>query len=163
MSNVTDVVLTTGLEESAAAGTVNAWLKAHGYGELLEVTDGVRSNKAMQTSVYIGAFNYLDLKGFRQCVTAAPWEDPDMVRFFYKGEHDACMRFGTILRLLKNPLDPSEGHWPDLSVPDEAQARELVDMAARSYRFQVLWRDVSPQLRQEIELVLRAAGDDPRP
>lgn len=92
MSLVTNVILTTFLNDEDAVATVNESLKAQptmsGHDVLHPVHDHGSNRKAMEADVYIGAFNYLDLDGLLQAVRSAPWEWPDYVRVFVQQQDD---------------------------------------------------------------------------
>ena len=93
MSLVTNVVLLMScgeLEDSAvpdrlpALDELNAWLsEGHGgscAGTLHEVSDHGVNRKAMECYVAIGAFNYLDVKGFIEAFRRVAWNDPEDVQ-----------------------------------------------------------------------------------
>lgn len=62
---VTNVML-TGLSSHIIAKKLNEWLVSddNAYGSLVEVSDHAGGTKALETHVYLGAFNYLDINGF---------------------------------------------------------------------------------------------------
>ena len=100
MSRVTDVILTCGCGEEEhrtsgdpeyyvpAVDTINAWLSENNYGKLIRVDHLVTSGKAMQATVFIGAFNYLDLKEFIKVVDASPWDMKENMALFVKEEEE---------------------------------------------------------------------------
>lgn len=87
MSSVTDVILTSGLNEGRAREAINAWLAGVNYTPLLEVSGLWRAGKAMQAEAAIGAYYYLDWEAFVAVVMAAPWCAPDRVRLFVQFEN----------------------------------------------------------------------------
>jgi hypothetical protein len=104
MSRVTDVILTCGCSEEVgpedgnptyrvpAVEPINEWLLKNNYGKLVRVDEYVTSGKAMQATVFIGAFNYLDLKEFIKVVDAAPWDVKENTALFVKEEEQDTFR-----------------------------------------------------------------------
>lgn len=69
----------------SATDTISANRAANGF----QQTDGsAGGGKAMQATVYQGAFNFFDEKGFAAHLRALEWNDPDAVRVFLMSEHD---------------------------------------------------------------------------
>lgn len=86
MSVVTDVILTTFLDEDAAFKRLCTALPdrippvpVHQHGT---------TGKAMQADVYLAAYNYLNLDELIVAVEQAGWHTPEEVRLFVNGEYD---------------------------------------------------------------------------
>lgn len=95
MSHVTGVILTISLLEEGeydgdfpAIDAVNAWLGLRAHGEIKRVDFFSGGKKAMQAAVFMGAFNYLNIKEFLSAVADAPWVNRDGLAIFVKDEHD---------------------------------------------------------------------------
>lgn len=67
---------------------LNAWLDEAGKGSLVYVSRYAGGNKALQSIVAIGAFNYLDIPRFVAYARSLQWEDPDSAQLAIKDEHD---------------------------------------------------------------------------
>lgn len=107
MSHVCDVLILASVmdEDSGAIGAVEAWLVEHRYAEVANALRRVDGNaggfKAMQATVWAGAYNYLDIPAFLAAVWAAPWDSSEYVQVALKDEHDERWRlhdFGVGLR-----------------------------------------------------------------
>ena len=99
MSWVTDVILIFSLEEiveedieleiSPVLQQINDWLWENGKGELDNLSQHLESSrKSMQSCVYGGAFNYLDLVQFKELVNAQSWCVRDSVQLLIQEEQE---------------------------------------------------------------------------
>jgi hypothetical protein len=85
MSRVTDIILATRYEETAA---VDCLQEALGGFALIQVDDRAGGDKIMQCDVYLAAVNHLDIENFVAAFKTAPWKDPDCVQLMLKDEED---------------------------------------------------------------------------
>ena len=97
MSAVTDVILTTAIDENKAFARLCAAIPdrfppvaVHQHGT---------TGKAMQADVYLAAYNYLNLDQLVTAVEQADWETPEQVRLFINGEYDENGFHEVLLRL----------------------------------------------------------------
>jgi hypothetical protein len=100
MSWVTDVPLCIALDERldddfqiqntcGPIEALNGWLEEQDLGALDELsTHVVSGGKAMQSFVYGGAFNHMDLPAFREAVFSQPWVAPKRVQLLMKDEEE---------------------------------------------------------------------------
>jgi hypothetical protein len=49
-------------------------------------------NHIFEASLYVGAFNYFDLKAFITYLKSLPWHDPDWVQLIVKDQEDVKFR-----------------------------------------------------------------------
>jgi hypothetical protein len=102
MSWVTDVVLIFSfqeiyfeedLEEESlpALQNINAWLKASNQPVLNNFSiHATSSAKSMQSCIYGGAFNYLDIDGLLKVIQRQNWRHRLGVQILIKEEQDEC-------------------------------------------------------------------------
>jgi hypothetical protein len=89
MSHVTDVIFACDLrEEKTSVDLINDWLVEHEIGMLASVDDHAGGKKAMQSWVFLGAFNYLPIEEFASYVRSLTWCHPENVQIWIKDEHD---------------------------------------------------------------------------
>jgi hypothetical protein len=86
MSNITDVLLVTGITEDDAPAQVNAWLTEHDSRkqQLNEIgLDGSGGIKVSCVRLWAAAFNCLDVCGLVEAIMTAPWDlPPSVVAYF---------------------------------------------------------------------------------
>jgi hypothetical protein len=87
MSRVTNVLVTAGIDEPGVP-VLNKWLELENYGVLHNVTLAAGGSKAVEADVWLGAFNYLNLKEFASAVERVKWESPGSVAIFIKEQED---------------------------------------------------------------------------
>jgi hypothetical protein len=75
-----------------ALDRLNEWLSAREFGQLHLVDQYGGNKKDMECYVAIGAFSYLDYKGFMQAFRDAGWQDPDRVQLMFRGERDEVFK-----------------------------------------------------------------------
>jgi hypothetical protein len=101
MSLVTNMILTCSVSENldpedtdypCAIAEIQRWLQRHRYGELTDVAPYAGGTKALETAVFLGAFNYLRLGDFLAAVQAAPWSYYDSVQVFVQEQNDTLYR-----------------------------------------------------------------------
>jgi hypothetical protein len=97
MSVVTDVILTTFLDEDAAFARLCAALPDRL--PPVAVHQHATTGKAMQADVYLAAYNYLVLDELVAAVEQAGWKVPEEVRLFINGEYDENGFHEVLLRL----------------------------------------------------------------
>jgi hypothetical protein len=94
MSHITDVILLVSVLDEDVAHRVNEFFLTSGSqsgtpGQMIRVDEYASAgHKAMQATVYAGAFNYLDIVGFLRHVASLPWEDRSTVQVLLQDEHD---------------------------------------------------------------------------
>lgn len=100
MSWVIDIILIFSLDElfddeecelevSPALENINNWLSENGKGKLESFSNQVyASGKTMQSCVYLGAFNYLDINSFREVVESQNWRNRNSVQLLIQNEQD---------------------------------------------------------------------------
>jgi hypothetical protein len=95
MSSVTDIILSTTIEDGATeeethpnADVLSNWLVTNYKGGLVKVDQLAGGNKAMQRDVFLAAINYLDHEAFLALFHSVNWEWPEDVQLLLKGEHD---------------------------------------------------------------------------
>jgi len=95
MSRVTNVILATSSSHTTGPiEEINAWLEDRDFGSLgkdlscPEWTYCIGGNKYLQSSVYVGAFNHLPVRSFKDFVLGRTWGDPDKVQLFIREEED---------------------------------------------------------------------------
>ena len=93
MSNITDVIITTGLLDGRngvlSMDLVNRHLRhVHSDQHLVLVSPHAAGLKTMQCDVWMGAINYLDRNALIELCQAIEWEDPDAVTVLTRGEND---------------------------------------------------------------------------
>lgn len=95
MSVVTNIIIAFGFDEEEeenifpAINSIDNWLESHGYGKFARVDHLSGGKKAMESAVFMGAFNHLDISGFRKMVSDAPWVYPggvSLMILFEQGE-----------------------------------------------------------------------------
>lgn len=95
MSHVTDIILAYPMvEDDDIAGTL---------GMLSRVDQHSRGNKVMQSNVWIGAWNHLDIEEFERRLAALPWREPENVTLLLQDEQDECFTLRTAWRALVKP------------------------------------------------------------
>ena len=97
MSVVTDIILTTAVEDGGTEGNpqpnvdqLNRYLKVT-YGipnALMKVDQFGGGDKAVQADVFIGAVNHFSADEFTEQIGAISWEEPECVRVFMQFEQD---------------------------------------------------------------------------
>ena len=90
MSKVTDVILTTLADESAAIAALNTKVaEKHECPVFSDMSyQNTAGDKHMQCSVYLGAFNYLDMAEFTALLRSLGWDAPEYVQLFAKEENE---------------------------------------------------------------------------
>ncbi len=94
MSHVTDVILLNELNDGEPLTDTKEWLKAHYNGCSLYRVDGRRvgGDKVMQSDIYMGAFNYMDIRGFIDYLELLDWDKDggsrECFQLLIKKEHD---------------------------------------------------------------------------
>lgn len=71
---------------------INQWLNDHGHGAFGEqITAGNVSggDKGFEATVYVGAFNYLEVSEFIEFVLTRPWHSPEEVQLFVKRQEES--------------------------------------------------------------------------
>ena len=91
MSIVTNIILHFSIieENSNTIDIINALLRKNNHGEL---GDGELSNKGgkhLESPIYIGAFNYLDVSALLDLISAIKWTEPENVQLFIQGQSDS--------------------------------------------------------------------------
>lgn len=97
MSVVTDVILTTSIDEHKAFARFCAAIPDR-FPPIAVHQHGT-TGKAMQADVYLAAYNYLNLDQFIAAVEQAKWDAPEQVRLFVNGEYDEYGFHEVLLRL----------------------------------------------------------------
>jgi len=96
MSRVSNVIIAVPVGEDTAARLweVNAYFerrKERGFpGDIQELApDAIGGHKALESALFIGAFNYLDLLDFlRHLAGAVRWDAPDAVQVLVRTEEE---------------------------------------------------------------------------
>lgn len=90
MSVVTDVILMAPGDPRQAVEALNADLMKRFNCSLNQVDSYAGGNKAIQASVYMGAFSYFHPDEVLALISAAPWDEDDRadIRVAIKGEWD---------------------------------------------------------------------------
>ncbi|QKG56237.1 hypothetical protein GKZ68_06005 [Hymenobacter sp. BRD128] len=96
MSSVTNLMLSFSVseEEQTIASQLNSYPnKERGF--LLVSIDDDRlprgwygGSKMMETRIYLGAYNYLDVDDFINYLRSIEWESPEEVQLFTKGQYE---------------------------------------------------------------------------
>lgn len=88
MSNVTNIIVTSSImnDSPQLLESVNEKLKQYGF--FVNVAKYATSYKVVEAQVWLGAFNYLDLRVFLDAIHAVPWEDPEDLRIFIQRQRD---------------------------------------------------------------------------
>jgi len=96
MSTVTNVILTCALGDDDKLPAVNEYLTREHFGLGLLAVDRLwppgDHGKAMETHVWIGAFNCLDRAEFLAAIADVHWDDRDAVRVFLQLQDDEGFR-----------------------------------------------------------------------
>ena len=88
MSVVTNIIITTWLEEPGMH-RLNAAMNRIKRGDSFnEVSDHCGGTKAMEAHVWLGAFNHLNLDDFWSCMRIADLEYPEDVRVFIQQQEE---------------------------------------------------------------------------
>lgn len=96
MSHVTDIILSTMIEDGAKrddehpnVDELNQYLIEH-YGGwvLVKVDENAGGGKAMQCDLFIAAINHLNIPEFLERFYEIAWEAPECVQLMLKDEHD---------------------------------------------------------------------------
>ncbi|MGB3532107.1 MAG: hypothetical protein WBA13_01175 [Microcoleaceae cyanobacterium] len=66
---------------------INSWLHQNGKRTLDNLSEHI-SGKGMQACVYGGAFNFLDIDGFKETVKAQNWKARENVQLLIQEEQD---------------------------------------------------------------------------
>jgi len=101
MSHVTDIILSTMIEDGAKrdeehpnVDQLNGYLiENYGGCFLVKVDDKAGGGKAMQCDLFIAAINHLNIPKFLKEFYKINWEAPEYVQLMLKDEHDE--RFST--------------------------------------------------------------------
>jgi hypothetical protein len=94
MSRITDIILTTMLEdggdedEHPNVALLNDHLRSKGEGSLNKVSESAGGNRGMQCDVFIAANNYMDTQPFIDKFKSIKWEWPESAQLFIKEEED---------------------------------------------------------------------------
>jgi len=95
MSHIADVVLLTSSGgEDYQVARINEWLADGHYHRLTkdcilsDVSGKTQGGWAMQSKVYIGAFNYLDVSGLAAFVKGLLWREAESIMLLVRDEHD---------------------------------------------------------------------------
>lgn len=67
---------------------VNSWLFERRHAPLCRLDQYAGGGKVFTESVYLGAFNHLDVDGLVELVRSLPWRYPESVQLLVKGEDD---------------------------------------------------------------------------
>ncbi len=101
MSVVTDLILVHGLMESRNLDftefhkVINAFFDQpeHLANDLVRMDQqNIGGNKAFQSVVLMGAYNYLDMDAFLAYLRTLAWKQPEAAQLFVKGEWDECYK-----------------------------------------------------------------------
>lgn len=98
MSNVTNVILTTFIDEHNALAEVNKALAEAGHSPLISCADPrlpqgwYGGDKFLEVDIFIGAYNNLNVPHLVKACKAAPWDDPGAVALFIRGQWDDCFK-----------------------------------------------------------------------
>lgn len=110
MSNVTNLVLLPGLQDQPIDDEVMPWMHfiearltdlsqenpwLHPV-RLARVDQHAVGPKAMESEVWIAAFNHFGLSQIRELLNAAPWIDPENVRYLVMEQEDDAFILHTI-------------------------------------------------------------------
>ena len=96
MSHVTDIILTTMLQDGSTfdddhpnVDQLNQYLiENRGGWTLVKVNEYAGGGKAMQCDLFIAAINHLDIPAFLDAFYRINWEAPEYVQLMMKDEHD---------------------------------------------------------------------------
>ncbi len=95
MSNVTDIILSTAIEDGASkqdehpnVDLLNAYIKKEHNWALIRVDQYAGGGKKVQCDVFMAAINYLNIDEFVKHFHTISWECPECVQLMLKGEHD---------------------------------------------------------------------------
>lgn len=94
MSLVTNIIIKTLFDENAAIDAINRWADerydTRGFTECS--TEECAGSKYLEVKLFLGSYNYLDVKEFIDIVKKAPWEDIGTVQVFVQEQDDNLMR-----------------------------------------------------------------------
>lgn len=90
MSHVTNILILAPLIEarSDAISNINNYLNNLNKGSLKTIDSCSGGTKAMEVSVYAGAFNYLDIEEFLEAFKEAPWREKDRIQLLICDQDD---------------------------------------------------------------------------
>ena len=87
MSSVTDIILTTSINEKGVK-EIKSHIESAYKNNLNRADEGAGGNKFMQCDVFLTAINYMLIDELLDCFNAATWEYPESVQLLIKDEHD---------------------------------------------------------------------------
>ena len=91
MSWVTNVILTCALGDETQIAEVNTFFTEPA--EHLFAIPCYSGTKALEAPIFVGAYNYLDIKSFILYLrTRVSWEEPALVQVFIKDQEDERFR-----------------------------------------------------------------------
>jgi hypothetical protein len=92
MSWVTNIILSTSILDADKSADLNAAIRQpykDPFGALMVISrDDAGGDKQLEATIYLAAFNRLNLERFLTAVRAVPWDDPEELQLFIKGEDD---------------------------------------------------------------------------
>ncbi len=89
MSRVTDIIITCGVAENSAIDKLNSLFQS---GTPFKEASPSAGTKALQTTILIGAFNYLDAEKLVFAIRNAGWRWPESVRLFAQSEGEYSVK-----------------------------------------------------------------------
>lgn len=95
MSHVTNIILTTMVDEEDAVKELNGKLSVTAVCSSPRPVDLSRcpntcgGNKYLECDIYLAAYNYFKLDNFLGAVRSVAWEYPEDVQLFVKDQHDS--------------------------------------------------------------------------
>lgn len=89
MSHVDNVILTTSVIDASRIEVVNAKFSSGGKFVACKYSAGT---KALETNIYPGAFNYLNLDDLIFAIESVTWASPETVQLFIQGQDEDRFR-----------------------------------------------------------------------
>lgn len=102
MSHVDNVILTFSILEDANTlmGPINEWLQEHTHGHfglgLMDLPGAYGGSKALETPLYVAAFNYLPEDDFLAMLRRQLWLEPAHVQVLIQRQHDDVLSVLTL-------------------------------------------------------------------
>lgn len=144
MSNVTNLLLSVGVEDSGneKRAEVNTFFDQLDTHSLVGMNDPALprgwygGSKMLEADLFIGAFNFLDLKAFHKHLRSIEWKEPEAVQLIVMEQEDFVFRlinvFPEAFEQAQRELErhyTSHGYvWP----PDDFAAQQLIQSSEGS-------------------------------
>lgn len=88
MSEITNIILKTAVDDTAAAGFIDALAKITECNTPLLRVDQMVTGKAMELDLYIAAYNYLDINDALKLFKKTNWECPEEAQLLIQRQDD---------------------------------------------------------------------------